>query len=151
MNSKLKILNLIYFTQLAVLVLFSIVVFYLNSTNPLEDNPTENGIFVYIPFIILLFAFPASNLLFKTYLSSNLNKHIEIGRKISTYQVGTLLRTSILEMAGLIAVVFSLITSQNLLLFVVGFVIILFLITRPTLYKIQQDIGVSREELDMLD
>ncbi|ELR70878.1 hypothetical protein C900_03313 [Fulvivirga imtechensis AK7] len=73
-----------------------------------------------------------------------------LNKKLAAYQTGIIIKAAILEAPALLACVVTFITGKIVILGVVPLVLFVFFIHRPTLYRLESDLELSRDDLEKL-
>lgn len=130
------------------LLLFSALVIYNNFNGEVEAVDKQMApVFLYVPGILLIIAFPTSSFIFKKYIRNSLaSNETDLRGKIALYQTANLIRMAFFEVAGMFALVSAFLTGNNYLLIVVAIVVTMYLILLPSPSKIAMDLELSGEE-----
>ncbi len=125
-------------------VIFGILALYINLTNPAAKPNESNEILLYLPIVAAAIALPASIVVFKSYLKQGSPQTLR--EKLSVFHTASLIRLAILEMAGLMSAVISLVTGNLMILGVLGLIAVYMATLRPTILKITEVMNLSPEE-----
>jgi len=126
-------------------------VLYTNLTGPVGELTRENQIFMYLPGIALIIAFPGSQVLFKNHLKNNLDASKELQSKLAVFQTGHLLRLSVIEAATLLSGVASFVIGNNINLSVMAIGLLIMTFLAPTPFKIGESLNLSPNERQQLN
>jgi hypothetical protein len=143
----LRVIRVIYFAIMSGLLMFLFIVLFI-SGNKLSLSFNTNDPFTFAV-LITVAIIPAgtmvSNKLFKSYKPGS-----SLKEKLPAYQVGLISRLAVYEGAGLLSVVFLLISSN--LYFVIFTAIALFaiMLNYPTPEKIGEALNLSSTEIEAL-
>ena len=151
MNTKdfIRNLNIIYFAQVMMLVAFSMVALYMYASGQLAEKTDEDNIFLYaVP--VLTIVFLAAGYFIFNILISKIDSSLKLTEKLTRYQVAVIVRSALMESAGLLAAVATIITGKIFFLGATMLVLVLFLLLRPTPYGITEDLKLSSEEKNEL-
>ncbi len=130
-------------------VIFGVIVFYINTTNPVAKPDESNDLLLYLPIAVAAIAIPASSIVFKSYLKGGSPQTLR--EKLSVFHTASIIRLAILEMAGLMSVVISLATGNVMILSVLAMVAIYMATLQPTILKITETMNLSAEERRQLE
>lgn len=137
-------LNLIYFSLVAGLIIFMAVIVILNSRqDPANFQPV--GVFIYLVPVSSLLAILGSIYIPKYKLPDIDNKN-DLKEKLSYYQSLLIIKWALLEAGAIIALVSFMLTGYFML---GGFALLLILyliLQKPSRYKLLQDINLNDEE-----
>lgn len=145
----LQTLRIIHFAMLFMPLAFGLIVVFLYLSDSLPSGGDQE-IFLIIPPIILVGAVPLSWIIFNQILKSALVEPTSFQKKISAYQTAHLIRLSLFEVAGLMAVVVCFITGNLYNLVVLGVVIIVFFMLKPSVYQMESKLQLTPEEKENL-
>ena len=138
------LLNLIYFSLVAGLIIFMAVVVILNSRqDPADFQPV--GVFIYLVPVSSILAILASIYIPKFKLPEIESKK-DLKEKLSYYQSLLIIKWALLEGGAIVALVSFMLTGYFML---GGFALLLILyliFQKPTRYKLLQDINLTDEE-----
>jgi hypothetical protein len=143
-------LNIIFAAQMLTLLIFSGVLMWLNSSEQVLPVEDVGQIFHYIVPIITITTLAASYMVFKMMIGK-INPSLDLKQKLPKYQVAVIVRSALLELPGLLAAVAALITGDMLFLLASLLVIFLFLMVRPTPFRIAEDLNLSAAERNLLN
>lgn len=152
MTSKayFRALTIVYFALIAGQVLFVFLSLFLIQTGQLGDGGNElRNIFL---FIVPLFAFGGilgSNIMFKKGLSEAKSKKGLLD-KLNFYRSALIVRYALLEGPSFFSIVVYLLTGDLLFLGIAAFIIVIFLIIKPSPEKAINDLELSHEEKQVL-
>lgn len=144
-KSKLRILRMIHLALAGGLTTFGAVVLFLNMTQPMEQ-PESMNIMLYLPSGMFLIVILASGPIFKMLLKSAMGTNPDLSKKLAAYQSAHIVRMALFEATGLLACVVCFVTGtmQNLIWLVL--VLLYFLVKMPSLFKLENELGLTREE-----
>jgi hypothetical protein len=146
-NQILKRIQVLHAAVAVPLVVFAGIVYYLNNAEQTELTE-DMKIFVYLPLGFMVISILLARPLYYNLLKKSKGKpFIE---RLNALMVATLTRDAIFEAAGLFAGVSSMVTGNNTTLFLVPIVVLQFYINRPTLFKIENELSATKEELSSL-
>ncbi len=151
-KSVLTALNLIYFSLVSVIASFGLIVLYLNYSESLstDADPEFTLLLRYVLFALLPIGIGAGYFIFKQTLAS-INASMSLKEKLFKYQTALLIRSACFELPGLMGSVAALITGENSFLLFTAIVVVLFLLVRPTLYTLTNDLNLSASERSILE
>ena len=145
-------LNLIYFAQAGMMILFSVVVFALVYSGlfvPAPDETlTDNLTYLLMPVVVIFYA--ASHFLYR-HMISRIDKTKELKKKMPGYLAALLTRSACLELPGLAAAVVMFMTAKLYLMAIPLFTFVVFYLMRPTPATIAEDLQLTPKEKSMLD
>lgn len=143
-------LNIIYLAQALVIVFFSLVVLFLNASGELPPaNDLSETFQILIPLVTIVFL-SSAYFVFRTLLSK-IDQSWELRKKLPKYQVAVMVRSALLELPGLLGAVAAMITGTMYFLSASLLVVIVFIMLRPTLYNIVEDLRLSAAEKALLE
>lgn len=154
MTSKqyLSNLNLIYFAQGGMMLLFTGVLFGLvYSGNIITDpNGELTKMLTYVLAIVLVSGFSGAHFLYQ-FLLSRINKGLEFKAKMPKYVGAMLVRSACLELPGLFAAIVFFLSGNFYLLLIPVFIAVVFFLLRPTPATIAEDLNLTPSERALLD
>jgi hypothetical protein len=143
-ESFLKSMSIIHLALLAGQVIFAIVA-YAQSSKVFFGIHYMDDVFMYIVPLAAIFGFIAGYGIFKKQLAALGNKS-SLGEKIIGYQSALIIRYALLEGPSLLAVWAYLLNNNLFYLAVASLLIIYFIFLRPTMEKIENDLGLNFNE-----
>jgi len=151
-KSTLTAMNIIYFSLVAIMTFFGLIVLFLNYTGGIETGVDQDFALMlrYILFALLPGGIAAGYFIFKQTLAA-VNTNLTLREKLMKYQTALLIRSACLELPGMFGAVAALITSDNSFLLFTAIIIVLFLLYRPTVYSITNDLNLSQGERTILE
>lgn len=146
-KQKYKTIQLIYMAMLVPMIVFSGFVYYTNFTagNIASQEP---DIWLYLPFGLMLIAIIMARPLYTKALQTIKGKTLD--QKLSVLMTALIVRMAPFEAAGFLAASSAFITGNNTILLLVLIILIQFYTNRPTLLKVENDLKVTREEIDSI-
>ena len=145
-------LNLIYFAQAGMMLVFSVVVFVLVYTGmfvPTPDESLSNNLTYLLVLVVVIF-YAGSYFLYR-YMLSRIDKTKELKKKMPGYLGALLTRSACLELPGLAAAVVMFMTGKLYLMAIPVFTFLVFYLMRPTPATIAEDLQLTPKEKSMLD
>jgi len=149
-KSVLSGINIIYFAQMMMIVLFSAVVFYLNTTGNIASDPELALIMRYVLCVVLPIGIGAGYFIFKQFMSA-IKPTLSLREKMGKYQTAVLIRAACFELPGLLGAVAVMMTGDISLLLFTGIIIVLFAMVRPSIYTITTDMNLTQAERTTLE
>jgi hypothetical protein len=149
-KSVLTALNMIYFSLVTVMTMFSAVVLYLSTYGSITPDPELALILRYVLIVLLPLGAGAGYFVFKQWMQA-INPSISLREKLMKYQTAVLIRSGCFEMPGLFGAVATMVTGDNSFLLFTAIVIVLFLLLRPTIYTICTDLNLSQKDRAILE
>lgn len=149
-KSVLTALNMIYFSLISMMGMFAVVVLFINTSADITSDPQLTLIFRYVLFALLPIGLGAGYFIFKQWMKA-IPPSLSLREKLMKYQTAVLIRSGCFEMPGLFGAVAALITGDDSFILFTAIVIILFLLLRPSIYIITQDMNLSQQERAMLE
>lgn len=146
-KQRFKVIQLVYMAMLVPMIVFSGFVYYTNFTSG-NIASQEPDIWLYLPFGLMLIAILMARPLYTKALQKTEGKTLD--QKLSALMTALIIRMAPFEAAGLLAAVSAFITGNNTILLLVLIILIQFYTNRPTLLKVENDLKVSREEIDSI-
>ncbi|MTI41563.1 hypothetical protein [Fulvivirga lutimaris] len=146
-KQKYKTIQLIYMAMLVPMIVFSGFVYYSNFKAG-NMASTEPNIWLYLPFGLMLMAILMARPLYTKALQNTEGKTLD--QKLSVLMTALIVRMAPFEAAGLFAAASAYITGNNTILLLVLIILIQFYTNRPTLLKVENDLKVTREEIESI-
>ena len=140
-------LSIIYFALMMVMIIFSCVAFVAD-IEP-EDPSLVETFTIAVPAAVVIF-FSASYFIYKSQLVQIRNTE-GLKNKLSKFQAAMLVRAAPIEAAGLFGAVATLVTDEPYFLGAPALSVIVFVLQRPTVYSVVEDLGLSHEEKSKLE
>jgi len=144
-------MNLIYFVQAGVMLIFAIVIFVL--VYSVDFVPTaDKGLaekFTYALIVVVIVGFLGAHFFYQQLLS-RIDKSLDLKKKMPRYLGALLIRSACLELPGLLASVVFFLTANFYLLFIPVFTAVAFYVLRPTISTIAEDLQLSEQEKSQL-
>lgn len=131
------------------LLLFAANVIFLNQD---AVNNSDSGIetFRIVASVMAIVCVGASFAISKMQMKQILLKS-NLFDKLNGYQVTNIIRYALLEMPGLFALIFYLLTTNNYFLILGGIIIALMVVQRPTNLKLIEELQLSSEERQIIE
>jgi hypothetical protein len=145
-------MNLIYFVQAGVMLVFAGVVFalvYSGKFAPSTDKELTDKL-TYLLLVIVIGGLSGSHFLYRNILS-RIDKSLDLKKKMPRYLGALMLRSACLELPGLAASVVFFMTANYYLLAIPIFTFLVFFMLRPTPSSIVEDMQLSDKEKAMLN
>lgn len=145
-------LNLIYFAQAAMMLIFAAIVFALNYFGKITGSQDEAtaSLFNYILLAVVVIGFSSAHFLYG-YLVSKIDQSLPLQKKMPKFTGAVILRGALLELPGMFAsIVFFLNGNIFLLLIPVATGVVFFLL-RPTATSITADLNLSSEDKALIN
>lgn len=143
-------MNMIYYSLITMMGLFALVVLYLNTSGAIAPNPERALTFRYVLFALLPIGLGAGYFIFKQGMQA-IPPSVSLREKLMKYQTALLIRSGCFEMPGLFGAVAVLITGDISFLLFTAIVIVLFLMLRPSIYVITNDLNLTPGERAILE
>ncbi len=146
-KSLLFAFYVIYYSIMAVMVAFGLLVLYLNYTglnSPVPD-PTFTQLLNYVLLVMAPLGIASGHLIFKQMLSA-VDSALSLRDKLSRLQVTTLIRSACMEMPGLLGAVVAFVTGDVSFLLFTAIIAVFFVLWRPTLQTIAENLSLSEVE-----
>lgn len=148
-STYLRSLNIIYLAQVGMLLAFSLVVFFLNSAGSIPANKEMASVLQY-PLIIVFIGCLAAGRFVPYRLINQIDPSRELSYKISKYVGVVIIRGACLEVPGIFACVVSFLSGRSYYLLVIPFLLIIFLLYRPSTSSIANELNLSADERHQL-
>lgn len=142
-------LKIIHFGLLIGLLLFAANVVFLNQDS---KSTTDSGLetFRIVASVMAIVCVSASLTISRMQMKQILLKS-NLFDKLAGYQVTNIIRYALLEMPGLFALVFYLLTASNFFLILAGIIIALMVFQRPTSLKLIEELQLSFAERQIIE
>ncbi len=144
-------LNLIYFAQAGIMLMFTAVVFalvYFGQMTTGQDDSSQ--LFTYTLVAVVVVGFSAAHFLYNFQLS-RIDRSLSLQKKMPKYLGVLLMRSACLELPGLFATIVFFITGNFYLLLIPIFIAAVFFLLRPTPATITEDLNLTTEERRLLE
>lgn len=148
-KQALTTMRLIHFAMMGGLVMFGMVVFYLNTTAELSSSIENGYILLIVAGAFTLMAVGISPIIFKQQLAK-LTGSEELRAKMAAFQTAHIIRCALLEGAGLFATVISLVTRDSIGLAALVIVVGVFVLHIPSALSLERDLNLSPDEKNQL-
>jgi hypothetical protein len=145
-------LNLIYFAQAGVLLVFAAVVFGLvySGSVMVTAEQSQTQMLSYLLIAVVVAGFSASYFIYRFQLSK-IDKSLELKKKMPKFIGVLLIRSACMELPGLLACVVFFMTGNYYLLFIPVFTALVFFLLRPTTTTIAEDLALNEKEKAQLN
>jgi hypothetical protein len=141
--------RIIHFALLAIPIIFGGIVTYLVQVEGM-GNPDGIEVFLYLPGILLIIAFPLAEMLFKNIMKNISGKEETFKKRMAILQSAHLIRISLFESSALLAAVVCMLTGNLYNLAIVGVVVLILIKHTPDIMYLENEIGLSNEEKSAL-
>lgn len=147
----LKQLNILFFAQAAVMLAFTTIVYVLVTIGKIIPEPDEalNNLMTYALMAVIIICFSSAHFAYQ-FLVNKIDHTLPLQKKTPKYLGGLLVRSAMLELPGLFAVIVFFLTGNSYLLLIPLFVVVVFFLLRPTPESIAEDMKLTAEELAQL-
>ncbi|SKC40657.1 hypothetical protein [Ohtaekwangia koreensis] len=145
-------LNLVYFAQAGIMLIFTGVVFalvYSGKVAVAHDAETAQ-LYTYILIGLVILGFSGAHFLYNFQLS-NIDRSLSLQKKMPKYLGILLMRSACLELPGLFASVVFFLTGNIYLLIIPILAAVGFLLLRPTSASVSEDLRLTPQERALLD
>jgi len=145
-------LSLVYISLMVVMAIFGGIVYYLNTSGSSQIPPDVNlaSTMRYVLIIVSPVALAVGYFIYKKLLSA-IGPTVVLREKLQRLQSVILIRSACFEVPGLLGAVSALITGDNSFLLFTAIILVFFLLLRPTVFSIAQDLGLTQQEKEMLE
>jgi hypothetical protein len=144
-------INLIYFAQAGIMLVFAAVVFalvYSGQFVPTADQALADNL-TYLLTAVVVAGYAGAHFLYR-YMLSRIDKSKDLKQKMPGYLPALLVRSACLELPGMLAAVVLFMTAKLYLFAIPVFTFIVFYLMRPTPASIAEDLELSDKERSML-
>ncbi len=148
-KQALATMRTIHFAMMGGMMMFGLVVFYLNSTTELSSSFENGDILLVVAGGFTLMAVGISPIIFKQQLAK-LTGDEELRAKMATFQTAHIIRCALLEGAGLFATVISLVSHNSVVLAALVLVVGVFVLHIPSALSLERDLNLSPDEKNQL-
>jgi hypothetical protein len=149
-KSMLSVLNMIYFSQMMMIVVFSAVVFYLNALGNSSPDPALATIMRYLLCALLPIGIGTGYFIFKQ-LMNTIPATYTLREKIGKYQTAVLIRTACFELPALLGAASVMMTGDISFLLFTAIILVLMVMLRPSIYTLTTDMNLTPSERAMLE
>jgi hypothetical protein len=144
-------LNLIYFAQAGIMLMFTAVVFALIYFGKMATSQDDSAqLFTYTLVAVVITGFSAAHFLYNFQLS-RVDRSLSLQKKMPRYLGILLVRSACLELPGLFATIVFFMTGNFYLLLIPIFIALVFYLLRPTPATIAEDLNLTTEERRLLE
>jgi hypothetical protein len=145
-------INLIYFTQAGVMIVFAAVVFalvYSGQFVPTTDQSLADNL-TYLLTAVVIAGYAGAHFLYR-HMLSRIDKTKDLKQKMPGYLPALLVRSACLELPGMLAAVVLFMTAKLFLFAIPVFTFVVFYLMRPTPATIAEDLHLTDKEKSMLN
>jgi hypothetical protein len=146
-QSYFQTLNIIYFSQAVMMLAFAGVVGFLISSN---ETPQPDQLWNFVIPLVIILSLTMAYIVFRMMIGK-IKSSEALKTKMPKYSRAVLVRSALLEMPALLSAIVAFLTGQFYYLGVPVFVVLMFLILRPTKNTVAQDLNLSPKERALLD
>lgn len=116
------------------------------------DTETQEGmeVLLYIAAGVFITTVPLSSFVMRNMISSKKGRNVPLEEKLAAWQTGMIVKASLLELPAIMACIAALLTGTSTILLLVPVILLIFFINRPTAFRLENDLDLSREEADQL-
>lgn len=150
---QFRVLKLIYTALATAIALFAIAVLtisYVQEMTFSSGTDEDNDLFLYISLALVVLSIPMSKVLFHQLIGKVKGTSEPLSKKLSTYQTALIVKAAILEFPAAFVCVTALITDNLLILLLIPLILFIFFINKPSLFRLESDLELSRDEVDQL-
>ncbi len=146
-----RLLSIIYFAILLGQVFFACLSLFVQSIGEFAENEAElSEILLYVVPVFFIISFLTGNFIFKKRLTTARTRN-NLSDILADYRGALIMRYALLEVPSLFTIVAFLITGEYLFLAMAGFIILLFIIIRPTPSRAITDLELNPERSDVIN
>lgn len=148
--SNIKALSILHFSLLTGQLVFAAIAYYLrfSGTMPTVDFGTDPTFIVIgiaaIGAVLTVLAFTMYN----KKIAALRDNSLPAAEKMNAYRAASLIRWAMLEAPVLLAIIAFMLTGNYNLLIIMGIILALFIVTRPTIAKAAADLSISESEVN---
>ena len=133
-----------------VLIFFSVIVVFLHTSGQLSHTEDLREIFLYMVPAFTIAGLSAAYLIYK-YTIGKINPALSLHEKLIKYQSACMVRMALLEAVGLVAAVATFLTGYFYFLICPLLIVIIFILLRPSVYGITEDLNLTQDEKGKLE
>lgn len=148
-KSYLFTLNIFAYAQAFTLVAFSGVVLFFKNTDLISGDAELAHLFIYIVPLFVIASLIAAYFIFDMMLGK-VDPSLPLKDKLPKYQSAFITRAAILEASGLLGAVAALVTGEIYFLSAPLLIVLIFILLRPSVHHITEDLKLSVDERDLL-
>jgi len=147
-GSTLRIMNLVYLAQVAIMMIFGLVALYVRNIGSVDNELAKMLQYVLIGLLIggLIGAQVIPGILI-----NRIDKKLNLKNKISKYFPAVLVRSAFLETPGLFAGVSTILTGRSYFIVIVVLLLVALYFYRPSRERIAKDLNLNAAERMQLD
>jgi hypothetical protein len=146
-KSYFTALNIIYFAIMTVMIAFSAVAFVAGAQA--DDPALAENFKIAVPVAVIVF-YTTSHFVYKAQVQQ-IARTEGLKNKMSKYQGAVLIRAAPIEAAGLFGAVATLLTGKFYFLGAPALSAIIFMLQRPTVYSVVQDLSLAPDDKSRLE
>jgi hypothetical protein len=146
-QSYFQTLNIIYFAQTLMMLAFSAVTAFLMSSN---ETPQPDRLWHTVIPVVIIISLSLAYVIFRMMIRK-IKSTETLKSKMPQYSRAVLIRSALLEMPALLSAIVAYLTGQLYYLGVPVFIVLIFLVLRPTRNSVALDLNLSPKERAMLD
>ncbi|UII30338.1 hypothetical protein LVD17_18770 [Fulvivirga ulvae] len=135
------------------IVLFALAVLIINYVQLMQPDSLAKQdlqIFTYISAAMVLLSMPMSMILFAKFIKGIKGSNRALNEKLTTYQTALLIKAAILELPAMFVCVNVLLTGNLTVLLLIPLVLFIFFINKPSLFRLESDLELTRDEIEQL-
>ena len=148
-KQRFLVLQIMHFALTMGQVMFAGVVLFLLSDGLSQSEGETDIVFTGVALAVLAGGLAASHFLSNWHIG-NMPKEASLLSKIAHYQTAQLIKFALMEGPGLLCTVFLLLTGAYFFLMLSGAIIVLFVLFRPTISRMINDLELEKEEVEQL-
>lgn len=145
-----SILRILHLALCAAVVAFGTVVHFVILPVQGVEAGTNSGLYVNLSAGYMVFAISIGYWLFGSQMKTA-KAASNLSDKLNTYRSANIIRWALLEGAGLVALVFYLLSGNVILLAIAGIALLVLGLLHPNVMRLKVDLDLSQTELDRLD
>jgi len=144
-----KSLQIVHLALVLGIVFFALITIFLQLNGFGDLGEDLNNIFFYTVIAFTIGGLFASNMVFKKKLGA-INPKNSLLEKGEKYREALIIKFALIEGPAFFSIVVYMLTGNSILLIIIAFLVVVFIINRPTKDKFVIDLGLNSEERKFL-
>lgn len=152
-QQQFRILKLVYTSLAVAIAFFALAVLIINYVQLMQPDSAQKEdlqVLTYTSAALVLLSMPLSMILFGQLIKGIKGRNKNLSEKLTAYQTALLVKAAILEFPALFVCVTVLITGNLITLLLIPLVLFIFFINKPSLFRLESDLELTRDEVEQL-
>jgi hypothetical protein len=148
-KNYLQTLSIITYAQIANLIMFSVLVYFLKQNGVVSDDHGLAHIFLYIVPAFVVASMSAGYFAFGAMINK-IGSTLALNEKLKQYQTAFIVRMALLEVSGLLGAVAAVLSGELYFLAAPLMITIVIFLLRPAVFTIVEELRLSSAEREAL-